>query len=96
MPEVAGFRSRRAVELSGGQQKMVALARALMAGRRMLLPDEPFEALAPALALRLGKVMSSLTSTRAVKSFGPSATSNMSGLTASLGRKADVKAVIQP
>ena len=60
MPEVAGFRSRRAVELSGGQQKMAALARALMAGRRMLLLDEPFEGLAPALALRLGEVMSSL------------------------------------
>ena len=39
---------------------MVALARALMAGRRMLLLDEPFEGLAPALALRLGEVMSSL------------------------------------
>ena len=32
MPEVADFRERRAMQLSGGQQKLVALARALMPG----------------------------------------------------------------
>src|SRR5450631_3931123 len=60
MPEIAAFARRKALELSGGQQKMVALARALMAGRRLRRLDEPFEGLAPALARRLGEVMASL------------------------------------
>ncbi|MEW5710356.1 MAG: ATP-binding cassette domain-containing protein [Pseudomonadota bacterium] len=57
MPEVEGFSSRRALQLSGGQQKLAALARALMNGERLMLLDEPFEGIAPALAHRLGEVL---------------------------------------
>ncbi len=60
VPEVKEFGPRKGSQLSGGQQKLVALARALMCGSKLLLLDEPFEGVAPALAQRLVEVISRL------------------------------------
>jgi branched-chain amino acid transport system ATP-binding protein len=53
MPDLAALASRRAAQLSGGQQKMAALARALMSASKLLLLDEPFEGLSPGMGEKL-------------------------------------------
>jgi len=57
---LAEMRDRKALLLSGGQQKLVALGRALAIGTKCLLLDEPFEGIAPALSERLSEVLASL------------------------------------
>ena len=60
IPEAVEFRHRPSTSLSGGQQKLAALARALMVGNRMLLLDEPSEGIAPALAKRMSDILANL------------------------------------
>tara|TARA_R110000868_G_scaffold100722_2_gene277067 strand:- start:1089 stop:1733 length:645 start_codon:yes stop_codon:yes gene_type:complete len=60
MPEVQEFRNRGATELSGGQQKFVAFARALMVGTKLLMLDEPSEGIAPVFAQRMVEIMKNL------------------------------------
>jgi branched-chain amino acid transport system ATP-binding protein len=57
VPELKELRRRPAGSVSGGQGKMVALGRALMIGTRLVLLDEPFQGLAPALARRYGDAL---------------------------------------
>lgn len=60
MPKVKELLPRSAAALSGGQGKMAALARSLMVGTHLILVDEPFQGLAPALAREFAEALSKI------------------------------------
>jgi branched-chain amino acid transport system ATP-binding protein len=52
-PRLAERKSQKAATLSGGEQQMLAVGRALMSGRKLMLLDEPSMGLAPKLMMTM-------------------------------------------
>jgi len=63
-PRLAERRKQEAVTMSGGEQQMLAVARALCRDLKLLLLDEPYEGLAPVIVQEIEKIV------REVKELG--------------------------
>ncbi len=62
-PNLASRRSNGGHEISGGEQQMLSIGRALMGNPRLLLLDEPMEGLAPVIVEKLFEVFEMLRDT---------------------------------
>lgn len=65
-PVLAEIRDRPGDYLSGGEQQMLAIARALVGGPELLLLDEPNEGLAPVIVQQVGRLIDELAETTTI------------------------------
>ncbi|MGI9420346.1 MAG: ABC transporter ATP-binding protein [Geminicoccaceae bacterium] len=101
LPELAELKDRPAGSVSGGQGKMIALGRALMIGTKLILLDEPFQGLAPALAARYAQALKALREryadiTLVVTESNPALIEDIADLTYVIERGAAAKAAGSP
>jgi branched-chain amino acid transport system ATP-binding protein len=63
LPKLAELRARKAGRLSGGEQEMLAIGRALVSNPRLLLVDEPSQGLAPLVVEEVYRILAELKQT---------------------------------
>ena len=63
LPKLAEVRLRKSGKLSGGEQEMLSIGRALVSNPRLLLVDEPSQGLAPLIVEEVYRILSELKST---------------------------------
>jgi branched-chain amino acid transport system ATP-binding protein len=68
-PELDDMRDKHARNLSGGEQQMLAIARALAANPDLMLLDEPFEGLAPYIVRRIEDIIADINEQQGITVF---------------------------